>query len=116
MCQGDCHLSQLDLLGNPSSVSGEVSGDEDPEDEDSDNEDSDDEDESDDQDSKSMAEEDDDPDMDYIEVKQIGGKYMKLKAAKPALDTNNLQSAVQKDERFKENGKRGGARLAMVMW
>jgi hypothetical protein len=31
-----------------------------------------------------MAEEDKDPNLDYIEVEQISGKYIKLKAAKLA--------------------------------
>lgn len=89
--------------------------DEDSDDEDSDDEDSDEE-VSDDSDSKSMAEEDHDDDLDYIEVKQVGGKYIKLKAAKATQnDDDEVQSKVMKDERFETNGKRGGARLAMVI-
>jgi hypothetical protein len=100
--------------------SDEDSDDEDSDDEDSDEEDSDDEDSdeevSDDSDSKSMAEEDHDDDLDYIEVKQVGGKYIKLKAAKATQnDDDEVQSKVMKDERFETNGKRGGARLAMVI-
>ena len=33
-----------------------------------------------------MAKEDHDRDLNYIEVKQVGGKYIKFKAAKPTSD------------------------------
>jgi hypothetical protein len=63
-----------------------------------------------------MAEEDDEPELDYIEVKMIGGKYVKLKVAKSSQDTDNeVLSKVKSDDRFKANSRRGGARLAMVI-
>lgn len=78
--------------------------DEESEDKDSDEEDSD----------NSMAEEDHDGNLNYIEVKQVGGKYIKFKAATPAQD-DDVQSKVKEDERFGANTMRGGARLAMVI-
>lgn len=60
-----------------------------------------------------MAEEDSDPDTEYVEIKQLGGGYKKFKLSIPKEST--VESNVMEDERFKQNSTRGAARLAIVI-